>query len=138
MTGLLIGLAIGIIIGLLIRDWLDPKKPFESSFWLNSLDNSHTKIIRLPISEDKIRQLAIRVIRNQSLTYKALTPGIMSRVELYKVRSELIKRGLIEKGVKGEIIPTPPLIEFFRNELISLGMERNEMIFSRSKRRLSI
>jgi hypothetical protein len=71
--------------------------------------------MRLPLSPEKTRLLALRVIRNQPLTYKALTPGIMSRVELLKVREELAKRELISKGVKGEIIPTPPLHRGSRN-----------------------
>ena len=126
MTSLLLGLGIGFLLGLLVRDWLGPKKPFESTVWLSTLD------IRLPLSPEKTRLLALRVIRNQPLTYKALTPVIMSRIELSKVRNELAKRGLIEKGIKGEIIPTPPLIEFFQEELISSGMTRNEMIKNKS------
>ena len=81
----------------------------------DSANGRHVKIMRLPLSPEKTRLLALRVIRNQPLTYKALTPGIMSRVELLKVREELAKRELISKGVKGEIIPTPPLHRGSRN-----------------------
>ena len=134
MTSLLLGLGIGFLLGLLVRDWLGPKKPFESTVWLSTLDNSHQKLLRLPLSPEKTRLLALRVIRNQPLTYKALTPVIMSRIELSKVRNELAKRGLIEKGIKGEIIPTPPLIEFCQEELTAASMTRNEMIKSKPKR----
>jgi hypothetical protein len=63
MANLIIGIAIGFMIGLLVRDWLDPKKPFESTVrWLSNLDGSHQKLLRLPLSPEKTRLLALTLV----------------------------------------------------------------------------
>jgi hypothetical protein len=98
--------------------------------WVTSMDESHTKILRIPLQPGQLVELAKHVGAGGPMTNTALTrprsksrPAIMTKTDLTHLRRELMKRDLVQLGQRGEMLATPLLREFLQEELNSPGME---------------